>query len=138
MYVVKDLFDTMMDETLPTSEIERFAALEATLSDFVTSRTLDPNYIFLLTPTSDCVWEIRSVQPDPSIRVFGCFAEKDSFVATNYELRKDLKEFESPLWQWSRKKARACWRKIFAPYEPRPETDAKLLISGAIDGQYFK
>jgi hypothetical protein len=138
MYLADELFRTVRDPNLPQADLERFVALEATLATFITSRTIDPQYVCLLSPTSECVWEIRAVKPDPSIRVFGFFAERDSFVATNYELRKELDCFESELWIHHKTKARSVWRKLFNSLLPSAETDAKLLITGALDGQYFK
>jgi hypothetical protein len=138
MYIGDELFRAINEPGLAREAIARFAALEATLADFVTSRSIDPDYLFLLTPTNNCVWAIKSVRPEPSLRVFGLFADRDAFVATNYELRKNLAEFDSKAWQWSSAKAKAVWKNLFPGYQPKNETDIKQLISGALDGKYFK
>jgi hypothetical protein len=138
MYLTEDLLKTVRDETLPHEHQMLFAEVEATLADFITSRTLDPEYIKLLWPHEDCVWEIRCMRPDPTVRVFGFFADRDAFVATNYELRPVLGKFESGEWKFAKTRARYIWRRLFGPLLPRNETDAKLLISGAIDAKFFQ
>jgi len=137
MYLTEDLFNVIRDPTVGEERSLRYAELEATLADFVTSRTLSPEYIKLLQPPTDCVWEVRCVMPDPSIRVFGFFAERDSFIATNHELRPVLAEFDSEEWQFAKARAKSIWNRLFSPLLPRAETEAKLLITGAIDEQYF-
>ena len=41
---------------------QRVAELRADLEVFVSARTIDPKYLFLLYPSRDAVWEIRSVR----------------------------------------------------------------------------
>ncbi|MEJ1965145.1 MAG: hypothetical protein WDO56_27850 [Gammaproteobacteria bacterium] len=137
MYLFEDLFEAMQDPSLRGAQLQRFAELEATLAEFVTSRNLDPQYVFLLTPTKDGIWEIRSARPEPQIRVFGFFADRDAFVATNYEFRSTLGEYNSKEWQFAMARAKSIWRRLFEPLLPRYESDPKLLITGAIDGKYF-
>jgi hypothetical protein len=119
-------------------EVQRLAELEADLAVFVQSPSVDPNYIFCLHPVRDCVWEIRSVQPEPSIRVFGQFAAKDLFIAMHFELRSMLGEWERKEWKISKRRAGSTWRSLFPAYNPMAGNDAKLLVTGAIDGKYFR
>ena len=44
-----------------------------------------------LDPQKQEVWELKSVRPKPSIRVFGRFAQPNVFVATHWAFRTDLK-----------------------------------------------
>src|SRR5215469_8807587 len=53
---------------------KRVGELQADLERFADGQTIDPNYLFLLYPARQGVWEIRSVTHDPSIRVLGLFA----------------------------------------------------------------
>jgi len=76
---------------------KRVAELRADLEVFVEGRIIDPKYLFLLYPAADCVWEIRSVRSNPSIRVLGLFAKRDIFVATNFAFREDLGGWQSRL-----------------------------------------
>jgi hypothetical protein len=136
MYVSHELYQAM--STPAESEIEIFARLEATLTDFVTSKTLDPNYIRGLYPARDGVWAIRSVEPHPSIRVLGLFPLKDVFVATNFAKRKELGGFESKEWRAARRRAKTVWRQLFTPYPYLDTRDVNQLFSGALNGNYFK
>ena len=117
---------------------KRVAELKADLEVFVGARTIDPKYLFLLYPSRDAVWEIRSVRGSPSIRVLGVFAATDVFIATNHALRETLGGWESREWKTVKRAARASWRRLFNPYNPLVETDVKRLVTGALDGRYFK
>jgi hypothetical protein len=116
----------------------RVAELQADLETFVEARTIDPKYLFLLYPARDAVWEIRSTREEPSIRVLGLFAWRDVFIATNHALREELQGWDSREWKIVKRTARAEWRRLFNPYDPRGGTDAKKLVTGALDGKYFK
>jgi hypothetical protein len=116
----------------------RVAQLQADLEVFVEARTIDPKYLFLLYPLRDAVWEIRSVRESPSIRVLGLFAWKDVFIATHHALRESLGEWDSREWKLVKRAARAEWRRLFNPYQPKIGADEKKLVTGALDGRYFK
>lgn len=116
----------------------RVAELQADLEVFVTARSIDPKYLFLLHPVCDAVWEIRSTRETPSIRVLGLFAWKDVFIATNHALRTDLGEWPSKEWKAAKRAARAAWRQLFHPYDPKVGAEVKQLVTGALDGKYFK
>jgi hypothetical protein len=117
---------------------QRVAELRADLEVFVGARTIDPKYLFLLYPSRDAVWEIRSVRGSPSIRVLGLFAGTDVFIATNYALRETLGGWESREWKIVKRSARASWRRLLSSYDPVIEVDIKRLVTGALDGRYFK
>lgn len=136
MYLAEELY--LAITAPPPEEVERFAQLEADLADFVTSPTLDPQYLKSLWPPRDGIWAIRSVRPRPSIRVLGLFAAKDKFVATNFALRKELGEFDSHEWRTEKRRAKAIWRQLFLGYPYIPGRDLDKLFLGAINGKYFK
>lgn len=71
-----------------------------------------------LDPVEDEVWEIRSRDPKPGIRVFGCFSEKDSFVALTWLYREGLGGPKSREWRDARESCKAEWRKLFPTYNP--------------------
>lgn len=101
-------------------------------------QTLDPKYLFMLTPKRDAVWEIRCTRPDPQIRVLGLFAAKDVFVATHHELRSDLGTFESRAWKDAKRRARTEWQALAHTYQPLSSANILDLVTGAVDGKYFK
>ncbi len=137
----------LVDESLqivldsPVGDIaweQRVANLRADLEAFVVLETIGPKYLFLLYPGSKGVWEIRSVQDQPSIRVLGFFAAQDVFVATNYALREDLGGWQSREWKTVKRSALAKWRHHFNTYQPIITHDVHAVVSGAVNGKYFK
>ena len=116
----------------------RIAELRADLERFVTGEALHPRYLFLLSPARDSVWEIRSTGSNPSIRVLGFFAMKDVYIATNFALREDLGGWESREWKSVKRMAGAAWNALFHPYKPLGSSRIHDLVTGALDGQYFK
>ena len=87
---------------------------------------------------TDAVWEIRSAADAPSIRVLGLFADKDVFIATNFELREDLGGWQSRAWKEVKRKAKAIWVWLFQTHKPIITTDINNVVSGALNGKYFK
>lgn len=117
---------------------QRVAELQADLEYFVEGRAIDPKYLFLLYHSREAVWEIRSVRDAPSIRVLGRFAAKDVFVATNYALREDLGGWESRGWRDVKVMARTVWNNLFHPYQPEISLQINDLVTGALNGKYFR
>src|ERR1700735_2105975 len=86
MYLAEGLWELFQTTHPDPLMEERIGTLRADLESFVVGLTLHPSYLFLLSPTREGVWEIRSTRQDPSIRVLGRFAARDVFIATNYAL----------------------------------------------------
>jgi hypothetical protein len=112
--------------------------LQADLESFADGTELHPRYLFLLYPARQAVWEIRSTRHDPSIRVLGCFAERDVFIATNYALREQLGGWQSRAWRDVKVRARTIWTHLFHTYQPVITTNVHDVVTGAINGKYFK
>lgn len=138
LYLDQRLFDEIVAERDDLDLMDRFAELEADLAQFITSPTLHDGYIKQLSPSRDVVWEIRSVEPEPQLRVFGLFAAKNVFVATHYEDRNHLGSFESQAWREEKRRARTIWNQLFNAYHPFDAEDIHGLLDGAIDGKYFR
>ena len=129
----------MLSATHEDPDLEdRLGYLQADLEVFANGGSISPKYLFLLSPLRDCVWEIRSVQHEPSIRVLGLFADKDVFIATGHALREDLGGWQSRQWREVKRAARANWRSLLGTYEPMNSTKIDELVTGAINGKYFK
>jgi len=138
MYFELSLHNDVFCDRDNEDEIERFAKLQADLDMFLTGETIDPKYLFGLTPITDGVWEIRSTRPKPSIRVFGLFHSKDTFIATHYIERKGLGGWNSNEWRTEIRRAVAIWRQLFPAYDPLNSSNIGELITGAINERYFK
>jgi hypothetical protein len=138
MFLSSELWE-LLNAPYEDEEMEdRIGDLQADLEFFVESPSIDPKYLFLLYPARDAVWEIRSIRPTPSIRVLGLFAARDVFIATNHAMRDDLGGWQSREWKQVKRTAVRCWAQLFHPYKPLAGTDASKLVTGAIDGRYFK
>lgn len=132
------LHKALEEETGDAKWDERIGWLKADLEVFVTSKNLRPEYLFWLYPRSKCIWEIRSVQNEPSVRVFGLFAAKDVFLATNFALRGYLGEWESREWKREKRNATVEWNGLMHPYKPVQAVTVHDVVTGAINAKYFK
>src|SRR3981081_1752281 len=138
MFVSEDIWSLLSIEHQDDDMEERLGILQADLELFAGGQPIDPKYLFLLYPADEGVWEIRSVRPSPSIRILGFFAAKDVFIATNMALRENLGGWESSEWKDVKRLARTRWAHLFHTYQPLKSTDVRNLVTGAINGKYFK
>ncbi len=138
LYLTPELHEEVFRSRADDKEIERYARLQADLEVFITSETLDPKYLYGLSPASEGIWEIRSVRPRPSIRVFGMFAVKDRFIATHSALRNPLGGWKSWDWAVEIRRTKAIWRNLFPSHGPITSTDMNELITGALNERYFR
>lgn len=138
LLLVEDLYKEIYEEKEEIVDVETFANLIADLEVFVTSETIDPNYLWCLKPKKNGVWEIKSKRPCPQIRIFGVFADKDIFIGTHLESRDDLGSIGSQQWKIAIRTTISIWDKLFPGFTHKKTSDVKNLITGALDGQYFK
>jgi hypothetical protein len=138
MFVSEDIWSLLSTEHQDDEIEDRLGILQADLELFAEGRMIDPKYLFLLYPASEGVWEIRSVRPNPSIRVLGFFAKKDVYIATNLALRESLGGWESREWKNVKRLARTRWGHLFHTFHPLISTNLSDLVTGSIDGKYFK
>lgn len=135
------------------AEETRFAAILRTdLERFITGGRIRVSLLGHGHPTEDMkrlsgtneVWEIKSERrTERGIRVFGCFAGKDVFIATHWHWRDDLEERAAGKWNkptnWPRE-IRRCkykWRRLFPTYPPHTGNTIDAYISGAEDVTVF-
>ena len=74
-------------------------------------------YMARLDPPADDVFEIRSRDPKRGIRVFGLFADKDVFLAFNWDYRTKLGGPTDRDFDREREIAKAKWRQLFPSYK---------------------
>lgn len=86
-------------------------------------------YMKFLEPEQEEVWEIRSIDPKPSIRVFGRFAAKNVFVATNMGFRSDLGGFGSIEFRAAMTHCKRAWSRCFHTWPPHKGKSAHDYIS---------
>ncbi len=76
-------------------------------------------YVRQLFRWRDEVWEIRSRDPKPGIRVLGRFADTDLFIALTWRRRPDLKGPRSREWRDAIVGCKTEWRNLFPAYSPK-------------------
>lgn len=129
--VCRNLNDELERELNDPSTAVRTAELFNTFDTFLGGRMITVGtrndrdaYMKILEPEADEVWEIRSVDPKPSIRVFGRFARQDVFVATNKGMRTELGGFGSKEFRDCMTRCTTEWRKCFQTW--RPHTGSRI------------
>lgn len=138
MFVAEELWGVLNSPEGDDEWEQRVAELQADLERFVDGQAITPEYLKLLYPAKEAIWEIRSVAHKPSIRVLGLFQAKDVFIATNFALREDLGGWQSRAWRDVKRMARTVWNWLFHTYSPKVTIDIRQLVSGALNGKYFK
>jgi hypothetical protein len=80
-----------------------------------------------IDPAPDEVFDIRCIDPHPGIRVMGCFAEKDLFIALTKVGREELASVRD--WRNEREACKAAWRRLFPTYPPYTGADLNDYVS---------
>lgn len=129
MYLSSELQTQVFGPSWPTVEEEdRWVSLQADLDAYVQGDVLPvaehpfrgrrDAYLKRLHTARDEVWEIRSRNPLPQIRIFGRFAEKDVFIALTWSERPELGGPTSRAWRDAIVRCKTEWRNLFFAYDP--------------------
>lgn len=137
LYVTEAIRGLLDADTGDDITEERYGRLRADLETFVVEKDLYPHYLYWLTPREDNVWEIRSIADAPSLRVLGCFAKKDIFVALTIEERAELGGWDSESWKRAKRTTIQRWRSVLTIDPIQGETQDDF-FSGGIPGAYWK
>jgi hypothetical protein len=96
-------------------------------------------YMGILDPVSEGIWEIRSRDPNPGMRILGRFACKDTFIAFDVRLRSrrdprwpdfvPLGGGKSLQYHFAQLDVLARWDALFAQFSPICGDDASVLLS---------
>lgn len=105
-------------------EVERMAFLRADLDRFTTggfivvgNKRHKTCLLKQMDPPDEEVWEIRSRQPRPSLRLLGGFAATDCFVCLSLHGRDELGKANSREWRDAINQMKAQWRRFFLTYK---------------------
>jgi hypothetical protein len=127
----------------------RCARLRGDLENLITAENItvcwDPfkarnEQIGRLNPIRDAVWDLRSQDPKPGLRVFFHFAEKDVFVAltcaprsvsVSWLRRLPLLGQESREWRNAIVECKSQWRLLFPAHEPVSGDSIDGYLTGA-------
>lgn len=101
--------------------------------------------IKILNPQADEVWELRK-RDTPSTRIFGRFAMKDVFIATNIRMSLDLFSLQWvtdgyvrwPVWRQEIRRCKAHWRALFVNYQPLSGVNLNDYLSNASDERFSR
>ena len=137
LYVTLELWKGLIGPWGTPEEMRIWARLQADLDRFITGGVIDPEYLYCLAPDSDGVWEIRSVMPRPSIRIFGCFAVPDVFIATHAVDRARLGGWGSKAWRNEITRCKTIWRMIFPSYPPLRSSINECITSNVLPSAPF-
>lgn len=125
IYVTPELYEAIKLPHPDKTEATRRGRLQADFERFITGRLITVGgrnhrqaYMKCLEPERDEVWEIRSIDPRPSLRVFGSFAEANVFIAMHMGRRDELGGFNSPEFKAAIRYTKTCWRQLFNTWPP--------------------
>ena len=129
MFLSTELQAQVYGPTWPSpQEEDRWTALQADLEAYVSGDVLAvakhpfkggrDAYLKRLHQARDEVWEIRSRNPEPQIRIFGRFAAKDVFIAFTWAERPTLGGPSSRAWRDAIVRCKTEWRRLFFAYDP--------------------
>lgn len=121
----KDLHAEIVAKRSLLEKFERWSKLEADMAHFVEGGYVNWNLMKWLDPKKQEVWELKSVRPKPSIRVFGRFANPNIFVGTNLQFRNCMKgKWSKEFWE-EISKCEQIWASLFksAPFKGKNYTD---------------
>lgn len=109
-----------------TSSGRRFARMRSYLDSWSGGRLIsiadDPyhkpkrTFMARIDPSQDEVFDIRCRSPKPGIRILGCFADQDLFIALTIAGHEDLTTEKE--WRDEREACKAAWRRLFPTYQP--------------------
>lgn len=106
-------------------EERKAGRLRADLEQFVvggliticmTPRMANIAYMARLDPVLNGAWDIRSRDPNPAIRIIGCFSEVDVFIGLAWDYRKNLQTEAD--WERIVQRCQSQWRMLFPAIKP--------------------
>jgi hypothetical protein len=140
MYISPELLSLLEGPWADVAQEIRANKLRADLDYFIEGGNIaigqDPYkkkrtaYMVRLDPAYDEVWQIRSRDPKPGIRVFGRFADRDVFVALTWSERTPLGGPGNLAWIEAINLCKSEWRKLFPAYQPISGSDYNDYLSG--------
>jgi hypothetical protein len=125
LYVSEEVKKMLNGPWQTTKEEEEWFTARAILDNFISGRLISvaktghnkPKHTMApLKPYADGVWEIRATKPKPGIRILGMFAEKDLFIALNWQERTLLGSYKSREWRNIIVGCQTMWRNLFTIY----------------------
>ena len=130
---------------------DRCARLRANLETFLAGARMtvcwapykgrDHHQLGRLHPIGDGVWDLRSVDPSPGLRLFFCLAEKDVMIVficsprsvpVPWLQRPPLGARQSKLWKQAQSECKRQWKHIFPAHTPLVSENPDDCISNTV------
>jgi len=112
------------------SDLDRYASGEMIPVRLPPSKNVHADFALLDPPTNephiDRIWEIRS-KDHPQLRAFGCFAQRDVFVALTCHHRSELATDDD--WALAIRECRHEWQRLFGSEDPIGGLDIHAYLS---------
>ena len=86
-------------------------------------------FIARTSPEEFGIFDIRSNNPSPALRLFGAFAEVDTFVGLTIRVRKELGGKAEPKFDDAVTEAALLWNRLFPDNKPFNRLDPRELVS---------
>ena len=128
-FVSPELLDAMEVGGAQPATRDRYQSLRADIDHFVSGGFINWGLMKWLDPKNHEIWELRSVRPRPSLRVFGRFAQPNVFVGTHLAERRSLKGKWSLEFELEKLRAEEIWNRIFNASAPFSAPDYEGYIT---------
>lgn len=150
MVLSKEVMDLLTEPWPCAAAARRLPRLRADLESFVAGEVISAclvpykaknAYMGRLDKPRDEVWDVRSRDPSPGLRILGRFAEQDVFVGLScwprsivlqYLSRPPLLDGASKEWSDGIKECKAEWRRLFDPYPAHTGTEVHDYLSANV------
>jgi hypothetical protein len=119
----------------PPGEAERYSHLHDDLRTFVTHAHDTPLQLKLLTHGPvEGVWEIRSYEEEPQMRLLGHFSARNEFIGLVVRYRDEL---AGTTCNADMRLVASRWRELFSGHTPKTTTRVNELFFGATHGDEY-
>ena len=124
LFMAVRMNDSLCDPNSPVNLLVGRGEIEAALTLWTVGDRIynnakrQPGFLKRLESPPPEVWAIRITNPNPQLRVFGRFAEPDTFVAMDIYTRQYLGRKKSKAWKNACAQCVFDWRELFPQYEP--------------------
>lgn len=136
IFCSKEVWTALNGPWRSTDEQSNMGRARGALDAFVTGKIiavrLPPSkniraHLAMLSEAEEEVWEFRCRDPSPQVRIFGRFADKDTFIALLSKYKTELANDDDYL--AAKEDCKREWRVYFPSYPPHTGTQADDYVS---------
>jgi hypothetical protein len=138
MIVVPDIYREAQPDAWPNNrkgqrlgqmrtDLDRFTKNDRIPIALFPKRKPPSTYLARLDPVTNEVWDIRSIDPKPGIRILGRFSERDTFVALVWDFHENV--CGRTAWAAFGEHCLQEWNRLFPVTGPHTGTSANAYLS---------